>query len=83
MTLREFAKAAVESAAQFMREGKSNEKGAPKQYGTKQMVMGAKVEREHTKCPVIARKIARDHLAEFPRYYTALAKMEKKLKNHS
>ena len=81
MTLREFAKLAIESIPQFMHEGKSNEKGAPQQYDAKQMTMGARVEREHTKCPVIAKKIARDHLAEFPNYYTALAQMEKKLKS--
>ena len=81
MTLREFAKQAVESSAQFMREGKSNEKGATKKYDPKQMAMGQKIEMEHTKDPEVAKKISRDHLAEFPGvYYTGLKELEAKLK---
>jgi hypothetical protein len=39
--------------------------------------MGIKVEMEHTTCPTISEKIAWDHLAEIPDYYTRLEKMEK------
>lgn len=37
---------------------------------------GIKVEMEHTGCPLIAERIAKDHLVEFPDYYTRLVKME-------
>ena len=39
--------------------------------------MGIDVEREHTDSDKIAREIAMDHEDEFPRYYDALADMEK------
>lgn len=47
-----------------------------------QLRMGTKVEMEHTTSKRKAKKIAMDHLREFPggKYYTELAKMEKKLK---
>jgi len=48
-------------------------------FDPKQMAMGEKVELEHTDTPAVAREIARDHLEEFPTYYTALDEMEKKL----
>jgi len=44
---------------------------------------GMGVEKEHTKHKAIAREIATDHIGEFPDYYPALDKMEKKLKNRS
>ena len=40
---------------------------------------GQKVEMEHTRDPALAMRIALDHLAEHPRYYEALTKMERKL----
>jgi hypothetical protein len=40
--------------------------------------MGIKVEMEHTKNKTIAKRIALDHLAELPDYYTRLLKMEGK-----
>ncbi len=43
----------------------------------KQLVMGIKVEKEHTHNDKIAKEIAMDHLTEFPDYYTRLNKMEK------
>ena len=43
----------------------------------RQLAMGAKVEREHTNSAAQAKEIARDHLAEFPKYYPNLKKMEK------
>jgi hypothetical protein len=64
----------------FLNEGKS--KG--KDYGghnKTQVKMGIEVEMEHTTNPLIAEKIALDHLTEFPDYYTRLAKMEKEAKN--
>ena len=56
-------------------EGKS--KGKEIKHDPKQLEMGIKVEMEHTSCPTISRKIALDHLAEIPDYYTRLDKMEK------
>lgn len=44
---------------------------------TKQLEMGLKVEMEHTDNMDIAKKIAMDHLAEDPHYYSKLSKMEK------
>lgn len=42
----------------------------------KELKMGIKVEMEHTTDPLIAKRIALDHLSELPDYYTRLAKME-------
>ena len=44
----------------------------------KQLKMGVKVEKEHTTSKEMARKIAVQHLAEIPDYYTRLKKVEKK-----
>jgi len=45
-----------------------------------QLRAGIAIEMEHTKNPTIAKKIALDHLAENPRYYTYLKKMERQMK---
>lgn len=45
-------------------------------FNSDEVAMGIKVEYEHTNSKVIALKIALDHLAEIPDYYTRLAKME-------
>ena len=42
----------------------------------KQLKMGTKVEKEHTKDKKKAREIALDHILEDPKYYTKLHKME-------
>lgn len=42
-----------------------------------ELKLGIEVEKEHTDDPDIAEKIARDHLAELPDYYTRLKAMEK------
>ena len=49
-------------------------------FNKKQLQIGKKVELEHTNNPRIAERIAKQHLCEFPKYYTALLKMERKLK---
>lgn len=41
-----------------------------------QLKKGIDVEKEHSSDPKIAREIALDHIAEDPRYYTKLIKME-------
>ena len=43
-----------------------------------QMKKGVKIEMEHTTNPKVAAEIARDHLAENPKYYDHLIAMEKK-----
>lgn len=46
----------------------------------KQLDIGTSIEHEHTKNNDKARKIAMDHVAEFPDYYSRLKKMEKQAK---
>lgn len=41
---------------------------------------GRRIEHEHTSSTSVAKHIAKDHLSEFPNYYTALGKMEDSLK---
>ncbi len=53
----------------------------PSDFDEKQLEMGTEIEMEHTKKRDIALEIAKDHLQEFPNYYTELNKMEDKLKN--
>lgn len=45
-------------------------------FDSKQLNLGIKVEKEHTKSTLIAKLIAKDHLSEDPKYYTKLKKME-------
>lgn len=59
----------------ILTEGRS--KGFTGRYDPKQLKMGTKVEYEHTNITLISEKIAKDHLAEIPDYYTRLDKMEK------
>lgn len=72
------------AAAELVHKGKD---GMSHKAGTtasdvcpKELKAGIKVEREHSSDPRVQKEIALDHLTEFPRYYTALAKMEKELK---
>lgn len=48
----------------------------PSSIDPEQLKMGIEVEKEHTDDPVIARKIAIDHLKEDPKYYTKLATLK-------
>lgn len=59
----------------LIHEGRS--KNFNGKYDPKELAMGIEVEKEHLPYPSIAEKIARDHLAELPDYYTRLNKMEK------
>ena len=61
----------------FWSQGRAMEKGMDSKVDEKQVQMGMKVEMEHTDCECLAYRIALDHLAELPDYYTRLAKMEK------
>ena len=48
-------------------------------YPQDQIRMGIKVEKEHTDDPEKAKEIAKDHLSEFPDYYTRLRRLRKRL----
>ena len=63
--------------ANFWFGGKSNEKHITSdKVDENELQMGIKVEYEHSPDFVVSRKIALDHLAEIPDYYTRLDKME-------
>jgi hypothetical protein len=58
----------------FLGAGRSKDfKGS---YDPEQIKMGIEVEKEHTTSSAVAERIAKDHLAEVPDYYTRLKKME-------
>jgi hypothetical protein len=59
----------------FASKGEYNKKN-PKTLDKKELSRGMEVEMEHTSSPAISRRIAEDHLAEIPDYYTRLDKME-------
>lgn len=46
------------------------------EYDPEQLKMGIEVEKEHTTDAKVAETIAKHHLAEDPKYYTKLKKME-------
>ena len=48
-------------------------------FGKSAVKKGYDVEKEHHKSPEETLGIAKDHLEEFPTYYSELSKMEKKL----
>lgn len=50
-------------------------------FDPKALKDGVKVELEHTDNPQIAKEVSKDHLEEFPEYYSALKVMEQKLKD--
>lgn len=49
-------------------------------FRLEELMMGIKVETEHTDNPLIAKLIAKDHLSEIPDYYSRLRKMEQEAK---
>lgn len=65
------------SSARMGREYEKSRDASTPEPDPAQLRMGIKVEHEHTDDPAEAEKIARDHLAEIPDYYTRLMKMEK------
>ncbi len=50
----------------------------PSDFNPEALVMGIKIELEHTKDAKIAQEIAMDHLTEDPEYYIKLKDVEKK-----
>lgn len=67
------------TAKEIIKGGKADNK-PDSDYDKDQLRKGVKVESEHTNNKAMAKEIAKDHLEEFPHYYTALIKMEKGLK---
>lgn len=59
----------------FLRGGKSQGLD-PNSVDPEQLKMGIEIESEHSSDPTTCKKIALDHLAENPQYYTALQQME-------
>lgn len=64
----------IDFYTEFMNAGKS--KGCNSDINKDQLELGIKVEMEHTTNPIIAEKIACDHIKEIPNYYNLLAEME-------
>lgn len=63
------------AAADMLSGGKADNM-TDSDFSKNQMSMGQKIEMEHVNKPALAREISRDHLKEFPDYYTRLKKME-------
>lgn len=62
----------------FLGAGKAKEEGFTEEDADpKELKMGTEIEKEHTTNPLIAKRIALDHLAEIDDYYTRLDKMER------
>jgi len=73
----EFEEAIYAILGSFFGAGYANEKGFTEEDADpEQLEMGIEVEMEHTSDPLIAKRIALDHLSEITDYYTRLAKME-------
>ena len=58
-----------------LKGGRSDGKDITK-YDVKQILLGIKIEQEHTTNKMIALEITMDHLEEIPDYYTRLIEME-------
>jgi len=58
-----------------LKGGKADGKDITK-YDLKQVLMGVKIEQEHTTNKMMALEITMDHLEEIPDYYTRLEEME-------
>lgn len=79
-----FEEAVYKLAQDIFSAGKFNESGMSEDdFDEHELEMGINIEMEHTRNPLIAKRIAMDHLAEFPTYYTALEEMENKLANET
>lgn len=73
----ETEKEPIDFTRSFFEAGRSSEAGITENdVDQEQLKMGIEVEYEHTTDATVAKKIALDHLAEIPDYYTRLAKME-------
>jgi hypothetical protein len=70
----EFEEVIYSLVSAFWAQGRS--KGFKGEYKESELAMGRDVEMEHTNDVRMAERIAKDHLAELPDYYTRLKKME-------
>jgi hypothetical protein len=68
----------INNFSDTMKGGRADAKDITK-YNLIQLLMGIRVESEHTTNKMIALEITMDHLEEFPYYYTRLEKMEKEM----
>jgi len=66
----------IKDFKETLKGGRADGKGIT-QYDLKQILLGIKVELEHTTNKMLALEIVTDHLEEIPDYYTHLEKMEK------
>lgn len=66
-------------AGKFIENGVKEVKKFPR-FDPKQLKIGTKIEMEHTSSKKKAEQIAKDHLKEYPNYYTKFIKWEKTLK---
>ncbi len=78
LTLTQFLCLCFKITKSFAGYGNFNESGkVMTDFDINQILKGLKVEREHTNCIIMARRIALDHLAECDDYYDRLELMEK------
>ena len=76
-----FRQAAGFMPTSFSEAGRAHDTGTtPDKVDATELRMGIEVEYEHTNDPVIAERIALDHLAEIDDYYSRLKKMEDEAK---
>ena len=80
MLLHRKAKALFRRYSKYIMKMKGMQKLRKSKVDPKQLKMGIKIEYEHTSDKKVAEKIALDHLAEIPNYYTLLTEMESKAK---
>ena len=67
--------ASVQTEPDQPKPSKAKRKAA-ETFDPDELAIGRQIELEHTKSPKVAERIAKDHLREFPDYYTRLRKME-------
>lgn len=67
----------IAAAAREVLKGGLADHMPDKAFAAGQLARGARVEGEHTSSPAKAREIAKDHLAEDPKYYEKLKRIEK------
>ena len=77
LLMEESAKVARFFIKNFLLAGRANKEGKRASYfNQEELKKGIQIEYEHTKSTFLAMRIAMDHLAEIPDYYTRLIKME-------
>ncbi len=68
----------IKNFSETLKGGRADSKDITK-YNLIQLMMGIKVESEHTTNKMVALEVTMDHLEEFPYYYTRLEKMEQEM----